>query len=179
MLTKWLFSFVLAATLAAPAAALARPPQRDFLTQTEADKIRDAESANERVKLFLDFAADRLQRFKMELHMKGAGPRWADFLNDILDAFSSCVDEASGRINDAISHGEDVRDGVKDVKKRVPEFLKELQQIKAQGIELKLYEDTLNDTMDDLHYAIKSADKAEKELQMNPPKKKAHGGAQH
>ena len=59
MLTKWLFSFVLAATLAAPAAALARPPQRDFLTQTEADKIRDAESANERVKLFLDFAAGR------------------------------------------------------------------------------------------------------------------------
>jgi predicted Zn-ribbon and HTH transcriptional regulator len=63
------------------------------------------------------------------------------------------------------------------VKKRVPEFLKELEQIKAQGIELKLYQDTLDDTMDDLHDVLKNADKAAKQLQMNPPKKKSHGGA--
>lgn len=186
MPAKWWLSFVLAATLAAPAAALAepvsaltRPPQRDFLTQTEADKIRDAESANERIKLFLDFAADRLRRFKQELKMQGTGPRWADFLNDILGAFSACVDDASGRIDDAISHGEDVRKGIKDVKKRVPEFLKELQQIKAQGVKLKLYQDTLDDAVDDLHYVLKDADKAEKQLRMNPPKKKPHGGARH
>jgi hypothetical protein len=177
MPAKWWLSFLLAATLAAPAAALARPPQRDFLTQTEADKIRDAESANERISLFLDFAADRLLRFQRELQMKGAGPRWSDFLNDMLDSFSSCVDSASDRIRDAISQGEDVRAGIKDVKKRVPEFIGELQKIKKKGIDLKLYEDTLNDTIDDMHEDIKSADKAEKQLQMNPPKPKPHGGA--
>jgi hypothetical protein len=174
---KWWLSFLLAAMLAAPAAALARPPQRDFLTQTEADKIRDAESANERIKLFLDFAADRLFRFKRELQMKGAGPRWSDFLNDLLDSFSSCVDSASDRIHDAISHGEDVRAGIKDVKKRVPEFVDDLEKIKKQGVDLKLYQDTLNDTIDDLHDVVKSADKAEKQLQMNPPKPKSQGGA--
>jgi hypothetical protein len=178
VLGKWWLSLLLAGMLAAPAAALARPPQRDFLTQTEADKIRDAESANERIKLFLDFAADRLFRFKRELQMKGAGPRWSDFLNDMLDSFSSCVDSATDRISDGISQGEDVRAGIKDVKKRVPEFLEELQKIKKQGVDLKLYEDTLNDTIDDMHEDIKSAEKAEKRIQMNPPKPKSpQGGA--
>jgi hypothetical protein len=177
MPAKWWLSFLLAASLAAPAAALARPPQQDFLTQTEADKIRDAESANERIKLFLDFADDRLFRFKRELKMQGAGPRWADFLNDLLDSFTSCVDSATDRISDAINQGEDVRDGINDVKKRVPQFLDDLEKIKKQGMELKLYEDTLNDTIDDLHEDIKSAEKAEKKLQMNPPKKKPHNGA--
>lgn len=176
MPAKWWLAFLLAATLAAPA-ALARPPQRDFLTQTEADKIRDAESANERIKLFLDFAGDRLFRFKRELQMKGEGPHWADFLNDLLDSFSSCVDSASDRINDAISHGEDVQAGIKDVKTRVPQFTDDLEKIKKQGVDLKLYQDTLNDTIDDLHYVIKNADKAEKQLQTNPPKQKPHGGA--
>lgn len=176
MTAKWWLSFLLAGMLAAPAAALARPPQRDFLTQTEADKIRDAESANDRIKLFLDFAADRLYRFQRELQMKGAGPRWADFLNDLLDSYSSCVDAASDRIRDAISQGEDVRAGIQDVKKRVPEFIGQLEKIKKQGVELKLYEDTLKDTIDDMHEDIKSADKAEKQLQMNPPKPKPHHG---
>jgi hypothetical protein len=173
---KWWLSFLLAATLAAPAAAFARPPQRDFLTQTEADKIRDAESANERIKLFLDFAGDRLFRFKRELKLQGRGPRWADFLNDLLDSFSSCVDAATNRISDAISQGEDVRAGIDDVKKRVPGFLADLEKIKKEGVDLKLYQDTLNDTIDDMHEDIKSAEKAEKQLQTNPPKPKPHGG---
>lgn len=177
MATKWWLSFLLAATFAVPAAAFARPPQRDFLTQTEANKIRDADSANARIKLFLDFAQDRLVRFQGELKMKGAGPRWADFLNDILNSFDSCVNAASSRIDDAMSHGEDVRDGIKDVKERIPKFEKELQKIKARGIALKLYKDTLNDTMDDLRYDLKSAEKAEKKLQMNTPKSDSSGGA--
>jgi hypothetical protein len=183
--TKTWLSLVLAAALAAPAASLAappsspaaaRPPQRDFLTQTEADKIRDAYTANDRIQLFLDFAADRLRRFQHELHMTGAGPRRADFLNDILNAFTACVDEASGRIDDAIHHGEDVRKGIKDMRKRAPELLAELKKIKAEGLDLKLYQDSLNDAMSDLQDAIKDAEKAEKQFELNPPRRKPHAG---
>jgi hypothetical protein len=181
----WALAAALAATAALPgpaalaatsAAEAARPPQHDFLTQTEADKIRDAESANERVTLFLDFAADRLRRFHHELEITGAGPRQADFLNDLLNAFTACIDEASGRIDDAIHHGEDVRKGIKDMRKRAPEFAADLKKLKAGGKNRKLYQDALDDALDDLQYAIKDAEKAQKRLELNPPQRKPGGG---
>ena len=38
--------------------------QKDYLSAVEADKIRDAESTNERIHLFLSFAEDRLKKFQ-------------------------------------------------------------------------------------------------------------------
>ncbi|HVH71463.1 MAG TPA: hypothetical protein VNB49_10185, partial [Candidatus Dormibacteraeota bacterium] len=40
---------------------------KDCLSAVEADKIRDAESSNERIKLFLSFAEDRLKKFEYEI----------------------------------------------------------------------------------------------------------------
>jgi hypothetical protein len=40
-------------------AVRAQRPEKDYLTSLEADKIRDAETPNERIKLFLMFAEDR------------------------------------------------------------------------------------------------------------------------
>src|SRR5437870_8667669 len=37
----------------------AAAPQKDYLSALEADKIRDAETPNERIRLFLTFAEDR------------------------------------------------------------------------------------------------------------------------
>jgi len=37
----------------------AQVPEKDYLTNIEADKIRDAETPNERIKLFIMFADDR------------------------------------------------------------------------------------------------------------------------
>ncbi len=36
--------------------------QKDYLSSVEADKIRDAETTNDRIKLFLSFADDRLKK---------------------------------------------------------------------------------------------------------------------
>ena len=60
-----LFAFCLAAALAT--ARQAQAPQKDYLTALEADKIRDAETTNERIKLFMRFADDRLKKFQYEL----------------------------------------------------------------------------------------------------------------
>jgi len=52
-----LSSFIL---VAVPLLRAAAPPQKDYLTAVEADKIRDAEKdTNERIRLFLSFAEDR------------------------------------------------------------------------------------------------------------------------
>jgi hypothetical protein len=175
MSAKWCLGLVLAAALAGPAAPVARA-QQDYLTQTEADKVRDAQTANERVKLFLDFAADRLRRFKHELGMKGTGPRRADFLNSLLDAFTDCVDEASSRIDDAISNGKDVRKGIKDMQKRAPEFLAELKKIQSSGVDTKPFHFALVDAISDVQDDIKDAANAKKRLELNPPVKH-HNGA--
>lgn len=176
MSAKWWLSFFLAAALVAPASALARPPQHDYLTHGEANKIRNANSSNDRIKLFLDFAQDRLDRFQRELKMPGAGPRWADFLNDILDSFDSCVNEATKRIHGAIRNGHDVHSAIKDAKKRLPEFEKELEKIEAANNHLSLYKETLSDTLSDLRYDLKSVKKAGQQLQLNPPPRPPQGG---
>ena len=50
----------LAFVLASASLVRAQRPEKDYLSTIEADKIRDAESPNERIKLFLEFADDRL-----------------------------------------------------------------------------------------------------------------------
>jgi len=170
-------AWLLAAALVAPGAALARPaPQRqDFLTETEADRIRNADSANARIGLLLDFAADRLRRFEHELQVKSTGPLRADFLRDLLDSFSACVDEASSRVDDGIGNGMDVRGGIRDIRKRVPRFLDELKKIKAKGTDWKLYEDSWRDADSDLRDDLRDAEKARKRLQFNSPGPKPRG----
>ncbi|MDP9147476.1 MAG: hypothetical protein M3N22_07430, partial [Acidobacteriota bacterium] len=57
------FIFLLLCVCAAGAIpANAQQEQKDYLSSMEADKIRDAETTNERVKLFLTFADDRLKK---------------------------------------------------------------------------------------------------------------------
>lgn len=174
MSAKWGLALVLAAALAGPAAPPARA-QQDYLTQTEADKIRDAVSVNERVQLFLDFAADRLRRFQHELGMKGTGPRRNDFLNSLLDAFTNCVDEASGRIDGGLNNGKDVRKGIKDMQKRGAQFLAELKKIEASGVDTKPFHFALSDAISDLQDDLKDAAKAKKKLELNPPVKRHNG----
>src|ERR1700692_3420099 len=78
--------------------ALARQEQKDYLSALEADKIRDAETTNERVKLFLTFADDRLKKFQYELEHP-SGTRHIDMLNSLLNGYGGCVDDAAGLLH--------------------------------------------------------------------------------
>lgn len=176
MLAKSCIVLILAAALFAPLTSVAQPLPQDFLTAAEASKIRNAGSTNARISLFLDFAADRLQRFERELKTKGTGPLRASFLNDLLDSFSSCVDEASSRIDGAMSSGADVRGGIRDFRKRVPQFLAELKKIKAKGVDLNLYKDSLSDAAADLRGDLSDVEKDAKQLQFNAPSKGGRRG---
>ena len=49
------------------ARAAAQRVDKDYLSSVEAEKIRDAETTNDRIKLFLTFAEDRLTKFQYEL----------------------------------------------------------------------------------------------------------------
>ncbi|HVB07352.1 MAG TPA: hypothetical protein VNF00_00275, partial [Candidatus Acidoferrales bacterium] len=98
------------ATCVAVAHAQERP---DFLSPGEADKIRDAQNPNERVKLFLDFAGDRLKKLQYELQLKSPQMHKNEILNGLLNAYAGCIDEAADRIDEGRETNPNMRPAIK------------------------------------------------------------------
>src|SRR5256885_2418645 len=135
-----LSSFILA--VGPPVRAVA-PPQKDYLTSVEADKIRDAENnTNERIRLFLTFADDRLKKFQYELEHPSTN-RHADMLNSLLNAYVGCVDDAADLIQLGIEKQDNIRKGVELMSVRTKEFLVILEKLSAEGAEREIYKDNL------------------------------------
>jgi hypothetical protein len=137
--------------------------QRDYLSATEADKVREAMDPSERIRLFLSFASDRLKQFRYELDHPENTVRRAQRLNALLNAYSGCVDEAVDRMELGVEKQEDVRAGIKAVQDRAPEFLAYLKDLAAKGPERNSYKDYLEDAIAATNDAITSAGDAEQE----------------
>jgi hypothetical protein len=165
-----LAAFPLARLWAAGAAPQAA--QRDYLTQTEADKIRDAELPSLRIKFFLEFAADRLRKFQYELARPSSERLRSERLNSLLNAFSGCVDDAADLISLGREKQQDIRAGIKEAQKRLKEFLPQLEKLAADGQDLALYKETLQDAIDATRTAMDEADKAAKEIAPAPVRRK-------
>ncbi len=164
----WAFCFVLAAA----EAALGRPlAQKDYLTSVEADKIRDAETTNDRIKLFLGFADDRLKKFHYELDHPSAN-RHADMLNSLMNAYSGCVDDAADLIQLGIEKQENIRQGVDLMATRTKEFLAILEKLSTDGTELDLYKENLDDAIEGTRDAMNDAEKAKKKVAPPPVRRK-------
>jgi hypothetical protein len=160
--------FVLVASLTAQGQPV---PQKDYLTSVEADKIRDAETTNERIKLFLGFADDRLKKFQYELEHPSAN-RHADMLNSLMNAYSGCVDDASDLIQLGIEKQENIRHGVDLMASRAKEFLTILEKLSAEGPELDLYKENLDDAIEGTRDAMNDAEKAKKKVAPPPVRRK-------
>lgn len=89
-------------------AARAQRPDKDYLTDLEADKIRDAETPNERVALFLTFAEDRLKKFQYELDHPAAN-KHREMLNYLMNSYGGCVDDAADLIQVSLEKQENIR----------------------------------------------------------------------
>src|SRR5690348_18446220 len=100
---------VLASFLCAAAVAVAASPalaqKKDYLSETEADKIRDAETPSERIKLFISFAADRIKKLQYEFAHPGELHR-DERINTLINAYAGCIDDGS----DLIQLGVDKQD---------------------------------------------------------------------
>src|SRR4029077_11973362 len=135
------------ATLAAsPLVRAASPPQKDYLSSVEADKIRDAETVNDRIKLFLTFADDRLKKFQYELEHPSTN-RHGDMLNALLNGYVGCVDDAADLIQLGIEKQDNVRQGVDMMASRAKEFLVVLEKLSNESAERETYKDNLDDAI--------------------------------
>ena len=158
--------------LAAPPLVRAETPQKkDYLSSGEADKIRDAETVNDRIKLFLTFADDRLKKFQYELDHPSTN-RHSDMLNSLLNAYVSCVDDAADLIQLGIEKQDNIRLGVDMMTARTKAFLAVLEKLSTDGTERELYKDTLDDAIEGTRDAMNDAEKAKKKVAPPPVRRK-------
>lgn len=147
--------------------------QPDFLSPGEADKIRDAQSFNDRIKLFLDFAGDRLKKLQYELQLTTPQIHKQQLLNGLLSAYSGCMDEAADRIQEGQQKGAQIRPAIKDMEKRGKAYLETLKTIEgANGPELASYKDSLDDAIAGTQEALDDTAKASKEYGATPVRRK-------
>ncbi|HTZ75117.1 MAG TPA: hypothetical protein VMB47_14435 [Candidatus Aquilonibacter sp.] len=184
-LTKWLPTAVVAAfalhgaTVLKPAraAGMSRPAaqdeQRDYLSEDEAAKIRDDQTAAGRIKLYLSFAQDRLDKFEYELNRPEHEAQYDDILNNLMNGYVGCVDDAADQIDVAQEKQEDVRGAVKEMKDKDTAFLAKLQKFdQASGPDFDAYRYTLEDAIEGTKEAINDATDAEKTLLPGPVRRK-------
>ena len=156
---------LMAGAMPAAAAGAAAAPQekKDYLTDSEADRVRDAETPNDRVKLYISYASDRLKKFQYELSRTVPERKRAETLNGLLNAYSGCVDDAADLLSLEIDKGADIRDALKEMVTQGKDFLAALDKIQqAGGPELDIYKDTLDDAIEGTQDAVKEAETAQK-----------------
>ena len=156
-------------------AAPAPPPQhqkKDYLSEAEADKIRDAETQSERIKLYISFADDRLKKFQYELDRKTPERRRSDILNGLLNGYAGCVDDDADQIAVAEEKQADIHGALKVMVEKGKEFTAILDKLSQGGSEYGLYKDTLDDAIEGTKDALADAEKAQKEMAPAPVRRK-------
>jgi hypothetical protein len=162
-------------SLACAAVVRAHPYQetkKDYLTETEADKIRDAILPPDRIKLFIGFAEDRLKKFQYELTRTTPEGRRVEILNSLLNAYAGCMDDAADQIDVAREKQVDIRGPLKLMQNKGKEFLETLEKLNQGGPEYDTYKETLEDAIEGTKDALSDADKAAKELTPVPVRRK-------
>jgi hypothetical protein len=144
--------------------------EKDYLSAVEADKIRDAETSNDRIKLFLTFAEDRLKKFEYEIEHPSSN-RHNEMLNALLNAYIGCVDDAADVMQLGIEKQENIRKGIDLMASRTKEFLPILQRY-SNGSELEIYKDNLDDAIEGTQDAMNDAEKAKKKVAAPPVRRK-------
>lgn len=146
--------------------------QKDYLTSIEADRIRDAETSNDRIKLFLRYAADRMKKFQYELARPANEPRRAERLNSLLNAYTGCVDDAADLVGIGVEKQEDIRLGIKEMQAKSKEFLAYLTKLAEGSPDSAIDQDTLKDAIEATRDAQQEADKAAKDIAPPPVRRK-------
>jgi hypothetical protein len=151
--------------------ACAQRPEKDYLSDLESDKIRDAETPNERVKLFLTFAEDRLKKFQYELEHPSAN-KHREMLNYLMNSYGGCVDDAADQIQLSLEKQENIRQAIELMGTKGKEFLTVLQKLQSQGPELEIYKDNLDDAIEGTQDAINEAEQAKSKAAPPPVRRK-------
>jgi len=148
---RWTILFLLCATFAGAVPAFAG---KDFLTEDEIEKVREAQLPNDRLKLYILFARQRMDQLQRLLTKEKKG-RSAE-ARELLEDYAGIIDAIDTVSDDALQRGVDIAEGTAAVKTAEKRFVAQLQQIKDRNLsDVDLYNVALteaiegtNDSMD-------------------------------
>ncbi|HEX3743979.1 MAG TPA: hypothetical protein VHW09_08610 [Bryobacteraceae bacterium] len=128
--------------IAAPLAA-----QHDFLTADEIEKIRDAQEPNLRLKLYADFAQERVDLIKHLLEKDKPGR--SALIHDTLDEYCKILDAIDTVTDDALSRKLDVKTGLGAVASQEKGSLPYLQKLSdSRPRDMERYDFVLKQAID-------------------------------
>jgi hypothetical protein len=104
--------------------------------------------------------------------MDPADQKRTDRLNNLINAYTGCIDDAADLIDIGIEKQEDIRQGVKALQAQIKDALPYLQDLAAKGPERETYKENLDDAIEATQDAAKDVDKAMKEMAPPPVRRK-------
>jgi hypothetical protein len=134
----------------------------DFLTEEEADQLRDAQEPSQRIEKYLSFAQVRLERFD-DYRNRPLNPDYdvPGYLETQLDQYIRITDALKDWIEDQFDRHNDMRAGLKKVLEMGTHQLEQLRHIEQSSDPYAAgYRKSLSDAIDDFTDALDGATKA-------------------